>query len=939
MESAIFLGVLVLIAGVVSIPVAWVGMIRAGRLRARIDTLESQMRLLLARGVPPLEAASGVVAPAAVSPESQPAATHVQQPVVAPAVTAAAAEVVAPSSMAREPDRSAAAVAPGPADTPLSPLSPLQPLEPLAVDAVTAARAAAPVDGTAVPPAATLPPTFGPVAGPARVSWEQRFGSQIFVWIGGIALALAALFLVRLAIDHGYLSPAVRVILAALFGAGLIGGAERLRSRDARVAQALAAAGVAALFGALFSAVAMYDLIPRFPGGLLATALTAGAIGLALRHGPFVAALGFVGGALSPLFLGSDTPNVPILFGFLLAISLGTMAVIRHRGWWWLAWGVLAGGAIWSLAWLITASRRAPSYEADLVAVGLFQVAIAGAFVWATWKRINEGSVVPVHATAKIVAAATVTGLLLVGGIVGAETSPVGWACLLLHGAGIYWLARKVPRFQWLAVIPPLLSIFAFGLWRLQSLVPFGPTFVEQVKFAEAIAVVGGLIAAGALALLWNAGRPGFWAALSVATAALHFVLAYAALRHHLPDTTWGAISLGLALPFLVASERLAAWRTRMPGATEALGFVAVGVAFFVAAAIPLELRREWITMAYALTLPLVAWIAWRLDLAVLRWLMWGIAGLVTVRLALNPEILGYPLGAWPLVNWILYTYGVAAAAFWLAGRFLRPQADAALAMAIGAAARLFLLLLFTLEIRSLFHGDGLVGKPAEFLERACYVAAWGGFALWALLFDSRYPSRVGLWTWRVVGTAALVAATIFQALLLNPVFVGGDVGSTPIVNGLLLGYALPAVMAAVAAWRLSWSTDTTARNIAAIGAVFLAFVFLSTEVRHIFHPALGGEPLYAEGTELYVYSMVWLAFGAAMLGVGIWRNLAAARYAGMAVICLTIAKVFLVDMAGLDKLLRVFSFLILGAVLLALAYFYRRFVPGGREAAPATGT
>ena len=69
------------------------------------------------------------------------------------------------------------------------------------------------------------------------------------------------MFLVRYSIEEGYLSPEVRVILAALFGFALVGVAERVRSRDDRVAQALAAAGVAALYGSLFSAVALYGMM------------------------------------------------------------------------------------------------------------------------------------------------------------------------------------------------------------------------------------------------------------------------------------------------------------------------------------------------------------------------------------------------------------------------------------------------------------------------------------------------------------------------------------------------------------------------------------------------------------------------------------------------------------------------------------------------------
>jgi uncharacterized membrane protein len=45
-----------------------------------------------------------------------------------------------------------------------------------------------------------------------------------------------------------------------------------------------------------------------------------------------------------------------------------------------------------------------------------------------------------------------------------------------------------------------------------------------------------------------------------------------------------------------------------------------------------------------------------------------------------------------------------------------------------------------------------------------------------------------------------------------------------------------------------------------------------------------------------------------------------------MALVCIVVAKVFLIDMAGLEGLLRVFSFLGLGAALVGLGYAYRRF-------------
>ena len=267
------------------------------------------------------------------------------------------------------------------------------------------------------------------MAEPVAVGWEQRLGARAFLWIGAITLALAAIFLVRYSIEEGYLSPEVRVILAALFGFALIGGAEKIRARDERVAQALAAAGVASLYGALFSAVALYDMISKVAAGGGAAALTAFAIGVSLRHGMFVAGLAFVGGFVSPAIIGSETPNTPVLFGYLLAIAAGTLGVIRARGWWPLGWGVLAGSAIWTVVWML-------SLAGGLHWVGLFLVAVAGLFVWTTWRRMGEARIRLPTSLPSSDGSWPQRPLLVAVIVQDHGEQNAGWLALALHGAG-----------------------------------------------------------------------------------------------------------------------------------------------------------------------------------------------------------------------------------------------------------------------------------------------------------------------------------------------------------------------------------------------------------------------------------------------------------------------------------------------------------------------
>src|SRR6185436_8977499 len=146
---------------------------------------------------------------------------------------------------------------------------------------------------------------------------------------------------------------------------------------------------------ALFAAVALYGMVSKPMAGVAAGALTAFAIGVSLRHGVFVAALAFVGGFVSPAIIGSETPNTPVLFGYLFAIAAGTLGVIRHRGWWPLGWGVLLGSAAWVGIWIAADTDGLPW-------VGLFLVAVAGLFVWATWKRLGERENPPIDVAALV---------------------------------------------------------------------------------------------------------------------------------------------------------------------------------------------------------------------------------------------------------------------------------------------------------------------------------------------------------------------------------------------------------------------------------------------------------------------------------------------------------------------------------------------------------
>jgi uncharacterized membrane protein len=87
---------------------------------------------------------------------------------------------------------------------------------------------------------------------------------------------------------------------------------------------------------------------------------------------------------------------------------------------------------------------------------------------------------------------------------------------------------------------------------------------------------------------------------------------------------------------------------------------------------------------------------------------------------------------------------------------------------------------------------------------------------------------------------------------------------------------------------------------------------------------------------EQYTYSAVWLAYGVVLLLAGIALRSQPARLASAAVIILTVAKVFLYDMAGLTGIFRALSFIGLGLVLVGIGYLYQRLLFRPRPPAAA---
>ena len=341
-----------------------------------------------------------------------------------------------------------------------------------------------------------------------------------------------------------------------------------------------------------------------------------------------------------------------------------------------------------------------------------------------------------------------------------------------------------------------------------------------------------------------------------------------------------------------------------------------------LALAMTFALEKGWLTVALALMVSGTAWVSEQRPLPWLRWLCAILVALVVVRIAHEPRIVA-DVGTTPIFNWILYGYGVPAISFWVAGWLLRRRADDLPARMVDSGAILFTMLTAFLEIRHYVYGGDIYYRSAALTEYA--LQACGGLAMAIGLERIRARTRSIVHDVAAQLIAGLSLAVIVFGLMVegNPFFMRHEPGGY-FFNIALLGYALPAVLAAVLGLITRRTRPQWYATVAAVAAVALALMYLSLEIRIFFSPE-GTTVRPISDAEGYTYSAVWLAFGVVLLVVGIFLRSQPVRLCSAAVVLLTVGKVFLIDMAGLTGVWRALSFIGLGLVLVGIGYLYQR--------------
>jgi len=748
---------------------------------------------------------------------------------------------------------------------------------------------------------------------------------------------------VRYSIEQGLIGPGVRIFLGALLAAVLIAAGEWTRRKEIatgiaglpsqHIPSILAAAGTVAAYATVYAAYALYDFLSPAAAFVLLGIVALATLASALLHGPALAGVGLVGAFLAPALVSTQTPSYWALYIYLAVVSAAAFALARARLWRWLAVSAVGLAVLWSFPGI--ESRAVTELGAHLFhAIAGFALAatliVAGLLYGPPAERgkIDE---ISSGALAAYLFVATVLVLtsrhdplaLVVFSALAAAAVGTAWHTTAALGAA---LAASVLAIlvmaQWAAGAPPLdATVMPGGPVRDAIPGPPGTPVGWHLAIGFLYAALFGLRGFAAQGRDNDARFSALWGATSVLTPIAVLIALYYRLAHLDRSLPFAALALVLAALFAYATDLLNR-RAPRPGSGTSVAIYATGGVAALALALTFALEKGWLTVGLALMVPGIAWIERQKPLPALRWLATVMVTLVVLRIGYEPRIVGNDVGTTPIFNWLLYGYGVPAIAFWFSGYLLRKRADDAPTRMVESAAILFSVLLVTLEIRHFINGGNVYRQSAPLAEIALQVCVGLAMTIGLERVRLRSGSVVHDIGALVVFGLALCAVVFGLASGVNPLLTGRSVGGT-FFNLILLGYGIPALLAGILALVARNTRPLPYRYVAAVTAIGLAVAYLSLEVRTLYH----GEVLTgATGdAEQYTYSAVWLTFGVILLLCGFLLRSQPARLASAAVIMLTVAKVFLIDMAGLTGIFRALSFIGLGAVLVGIGWLYQR--------------
>ena len=756
-----------------------------------------------------------------------------------------------------------------------------------------------------------------------RAGFEENW----MTWIGAIALAFGGIFLAKYSLEAGLLSPVMRLSLGGLFGLSLIAAAAYLHHKrivfegfNNYIPAALASGGFITCFALTLLAYSSYDMLSPTVAFFALAIIAISASAMALRLGPLLAVLGIIGAYSVPIWVSTGSGNLFALLMYIGFVSLSAALVahkvqriwlwyllwVGHIGWYLVGFTLLKANTVWLMGAL-----------ALLSIVGLIAIPRLGL-------KLNVIEHRP-HSLKRLIKVLPDHALLL------AFIAPLIFTMLISH-FDMQWQAIGV-----LSIVLVLFLVLKNSRWDIwqgvalviSTLLVLGAerTHLSPNLFDDALFVFKNEYGLGLLLGLLLTAFGLYYGKKQIKRLAFHVTGAFSAfvmiatLYTLIPNSALStAYPLWAVALFVVAAILI---KLAQHNTTLFQRFTYwVGANANITLAITMLLSDSGLTIALAVQVLLISVLIKRYNVPMPHWPIKALVAALLLRLTLAPWTPSYDALTVFGLHWSIVVYPLCISLFFAAAKCFD---SSKLKIWLEGAALHCLALFITTETSYQLVGHYPQFDSLNFYEQILLTCNW--LALGCVYLHRAKLAGTLAKLYKVAGFALAGLAGLFAIKTLledNPLFESLYIGELPIFNWLLLLWLVPA---GLTLWLAKLVKPINAKATPFILAVAGGFILLA--INSFIRQYWQGPYIYlskgASNAELYSYSVIWLVLGAGTVIFGHLKNQLLIQKVGLGILAAVIVKVFLIDMANLEGLLKALSFIGLGLSLVGLSWLFQK--------------
>jgi len=795
----------------------------------------------------------------------------------------------------------------------------------------------------------------------ARSDLEKFIGENLISKIGILVLIIGVGIGVKFAIDNGWVSPLMRVLLSYLVGIVLIGFAARLKAKYHNFSAVLLSGGIAILYFVTYFAYAYYSLIGQTAAFGLMVVFTIATVAAALIYDrQVIAHVGLVGAYSVPFLLSNRSGNYLFLFAYMAIINAGILAISVKKYWRPLFYTASVFTWLIFAAWLASRFAHEQHFYLALVFLAIFFGIFYAAKIAHTFLDREEAAK---PETRIAVFATTFVFYAICLGLISSLSSGSEFTIFFTYLAAISFLIliagyRYFTHALVYVCYPFTWLIFAeWFIDKYRADQHFAPAWTFSAVFFllyYATALVYRLVV-NKISMIESSG-------LVLTNSFIFYGFGYAILesRESLHQYQ-GAFTLAHAAFHSIVAQAISRLRS---SAVDAVQVLTVLIVTFATITIPVQFDGNRITLIWAVEAAILFWFGRVKQVRLFEYFSYPLMGLATPSLLIN-WVTSYSERTYlvsehnlrPILNGDFVTALVFVASFALIYRIDRKsEFEPAIPKELQTAFRIILPAVILAAIYNTFRTEIDNYYNLKIVESRESLKDSGRFsrnrdlaffnAIWQIDYSILFLAVISFVNLRRVRSVVLAYANVILSVIAFIAFLAVGV---PLFHELGESYMDPE---AVLLWG-SGAMNIAIRYISYLAAGVLMcwlYYYSRDELLDKYVPRtkrIGGFDALLYSTLLIVLSsdlvnlmtqfsiadaaklglsILWVAYALFLVVIGIAGNRKSLRFAGIGLIGVTLVKLFFYDIADLPTIPKAILFIAIGVLLLVVSFLYNKY-------------